>query len=81
MGERAHTRPHARAASLDPEPVPVPLSLDLGNWSLGYSLAWSWAYPRLAGLVIFRPPLFPRQQAKRDDTSSGWRGKANVADK
>ena len=66
-------------------PVPVPLSLDLGNWQLvfGWFLGCSLGLfvglvlgpscglgPRLVGLVLFRPPPFPRQRAKRDATSS-----------
>ena len=70
-----------RASSLEPEPVSLDLDLDLGSWQLvfGWSLGCSLGLvvglvlgldPRIVGLVLFRPPPFPRHQAKRDDTSS-----------
>ena len=78
---RAHTcAPPWRAVSFEPEPMLVSLDLDLGNWSLGLIVGLgAWVRPE-AGLVLFRLPPFPRQQARWNDTSSVWRGKANVAD-
>ena len=71
---------HARAARREPrasclEPQARARALVLGNWSLGCSLGLVLGPscglgPSLVGLVLFRPPPFPRQRAKRDDTSS-----------
>ena len=73
---RARARPRARARAL---------VLGLGSWQLviGWSLGCSLGLvvglvlgpscglgPSLVGLVLFRPPPFPRQRAKRDATSS-----------
>ena len=70
---RAQAQARARARAL---------GFGLGSWqlvfrwsldcSLGLVVGLVLGFdPRLAGLVLFRPPPFPRQQAKRDDTLSG----------
>ena len=73
MACRTHARAAARPAATHEHVlvlvlVLMSLDLNLGNWSLDCSLdlivgLGAWVRSE-AGLVLFRPPLFLRQQAK-----------------
>ena len=69
---RREPRARARARALV-----LGLGLGLGSWQLVFGCSLGLVVGlvlrlglMLVGLVLFRPPPFPRQRAKRDDTSS-----------